>query len=71
MAVGWIPLIHLALAWGSRVKSNISRRISMFIGFLLFLGFPIGTFISLFFFLPLTDWEQAPALDWRKAPGRS
>jgi len=63
-------LIHLALAWGSQVKSEISRRISIFIGFLMFMAFPIGTFAAMFFFLPLTDWEPAPALDSQKTADR-
>jgi hypothetical protein len=64
-------LIHLALAWGSRMKSEISRRISIFIGFLMFFAFPIGTFVAMFFFLRLTDWEPAPSLDLQKTADRS
>jgi hypothetical protein len=59
-------LLHLALAWGSFAKAEISRRVSILIGLLMFFAFPVGTFISMFYFLPLTDWEPAPARDLRK-----
>lgn len=62
-------LIHLPLALGSWRKWKVTRYISILIGAGLFLGFPIGTFVSVFF-LPLTDWEpdstDAPREPWTR-----
>jgi hypothetical protein len=58
-----LPLFHLALAWGSRVKSEAARQVSMLVGFAMFMAVPIGTIIALVFFLPLTDWEPAAVAD--------
>jgi hypothetical protein len=53
------PLFHLGLAWGSKVKSEISRKISVAVGVLLLIAFPVGTILG-FFFLPLTQWNTKP-----------
>lgn len=51
------PLFHLGLAWGSKVKSEISRKISVVVGVLLLIAFPVGTILG-FFLLPLTQWNS-------------
>jgi NADH:ubiquinone oxidoreductase subunit 6 (subunit J) len=56
VAVVWF-FIHLVLAFGAAKKWEISRKISVGVGVLLFIAVPIGTIIAIFF-LPLTDWEK-------------
>lgn len=51
-------LLHVALAWGSKVESEISRKVSVAIGVLMLLAFPVGTVLAVFF-LPLTQWKSA------------
>lgn len=56
-----LPLMfHLGLAWGSKVQSELSRKISVGIGVLLLTAFPVGTILG-FFFLPLTQWGSKPS----------
>lgn len=50
-------MFHLGLAWGSKVQSEISRKISVVVGVLLLIAFPVGTILG-FFFLPLTQWKS-------------
>jgi len=50
-------LLHLALAYGSKLGNEISRKISVGVGILMLLTFPIGTVIA-FSFLPLTQWKE-------------
>jgi hypothetical protein len=52
-------LLHLALAFGAAKKWELSRKISVGVGVLLFIAVPIGTIIAVFF-LPLTDWGTSP-----------
>lgn len=56
VAVIWF-FLHLVLALGAIKKWEISRKISVGVGVLLFIAVPIGTIIAIFF-LPLTDWEK-------------
>ncbi len=51
-------LLHVALAWGSKAESEISRKVSVAIGVLMLLAFPVGTVLAVFF-LPLTQWKSA------------
>ncbi|WP_444994569.1 hypothetical protein [Aliikangiella sp. IMCC44359] len=49
-------ILHLALAYGSKRGSEISRKISVGVGVLMLLTFPVGTVLA-FSFLPLTQWK--------------
>jgi hypothetical protein len=66
-----VPVLHLILAWGARVKSEISRQVSILVGFAMFMAVPVGTIISLAFYLPLTDWGTAELADLGRPAGRS
>lgn len=51
-------LLHLLLAYGSYKKIELSRKTSVVIFALLAItALPIGTILSLFLFLPATQWE--------------
>jgi hypothetical protein len=50
-------LLHLALAYGSFRRIEISRKVSEIVFALFLLAFPIGTFLSMFLFLPATTWK--------------
>lgn len=54
----FIPtIVHAILAYGCFQKVELSRRISEWVGFFMVLSFPIGTFVSLLYFLPNTTWN--------------
>lgn len=50
-------LLHIALAYGSYKRIELSRKASEIVFALLIFAFPIGTFLSLFWFLPATVWK--------------
>ncbi|MET1257044.1 hypothetical protein [Aliikangiella maris] len=50
--------LHLVLAYGAKRGSEISRKVSVGVGVLMLITFPIGTLIA-FSFLPLTKWKEA------------
>jgi hypothetical protein len=54
-----MPLFHISLAWGCKNKSEISRRISQIVGFLMLFLFPMGTVFG-FFLIRFADWESFP-----------
>lgn len=60
MILGFAPFIilHTVLAVGAWRKSELSRKVSEIVFAIMCLGFPVGTFLALFFFLPRTVWEQ-------------
>jgi hypothetical protein len=52
------PLVlHAVLGYGSLKRMELSRKVSEWVFALLVLAFPIGTFLSIYFFLPATMWE--------------
>lgn len=51
-------LIHIALAFGARQKSELSRRLSMVAFILIFLLFPIGSIFSVCVGFPALQWEE-------------
>lgn len=55
-----VPLIslHGLLAFGAKKKFEMSRKASEIVFAIMLLGFPIGTLLSLFYFLPKTTWKQ-------------
>jgi hypothetical protein len=54
-------LLHSILAYGSYKKIEMSRKASVVVFVLLAIGaIPIGTIISIFFFLPATQWKTPP-----------
>ncbi|MDR2625372.1 MAG: hypothetical protein LBC37_03490 [Zoogloeaceae bacterium] len=55
-------LIHAALAPACVRRSEQARRISEFLFSVLILAFPIGTLLSIYLFLPATQW-RAPAAE--------
>ncbi|MDR3159655.1 MAG: hypothetical protein LBU11_11780 [Zoogloeaceae bacterium] len=55
-------LIHAALAPACARRSEQARRISEFLFSVLILAFPIGTLLSIYLFLPATQW-QVPAAE--------
>jgi hypothetical protein len=60
LAIGFLSppvLIHLALAYGSYRRIELSRKASEIVFAILLLAFPIGTFLSIFLFLPATEWQ--------------
>lgn len=54
-----IPVfLHLLLAYGSYKKIELSRKASVVVFVLLAIGvIPIGTILSIFIFLPATQWK--------------
>jgi hypothetical protein len=50
-------LMHGLLAYGSFNKIELSRRASEVVFALLLVVFPVGTFLSMFIFLPATQWK--------------
>lgn len=58
--VFFLPLIllHSFLAKGAKDKSELSRKISEIVFAFLFLAFPIGTILSMLYFLPKTTWKM-------------
>ncbi|MDR1648495.1 MAG: hypothetical protein LBR88_10790 [Zoogloeaceae bacterium] len=57
-----LGLIHAALAPACARRSERARRISEFLFSALILAFPVGTLLSIYLFLPATQW-QAPATE--------
>ena len=55
-------LIHAALAPACARRREQARRISEFLFAVLILAFPIGTLLSIYLFLPATQW-RAPAAE--------
>lgn len=51
-------LLHTLLAIGAKNKVEISRKISEIVFAFLFLAFPIGTILSMLYFLPKTTWKM-------------
>lgn len=58
--VGYSPLfvLHLLLAIGAKKKLELSRKISEIVFAIMVLAFPIGTILSLLYFLPRTIWKS-------------
>lgn len=56
----FLPMIslHTFLAIGAKNKIEVSRKISEIVFALLFLSFPIGTILSMLYFLPKTTWKM-------------
>jgi hypothetical protein len=60
LAVGFFfppILIHLVLSYGSYRRNERSRKVSEILFALLLLGFPVGTLLSMYLFLPATVWQ--------------
>jgi hypothetical protein len=63
----WAVALHCALAWGAFAKSEISRRVSVFVGVAMFVwvlvrqtaDFPFYSYVAIFM-LPLAQWKPAP-----------
>jgi hypothetical protein len=55
-------LIHAALASACVRRNEQARKISEFLFSVLILFFPIGTLLSIYLFLPATQW-QCPAAE--------
>lgn len=56
--VFFIPsIVHFAVALGCKYQQNWARKISVLLGALMLLFFPIGTILG-FYFLPLTQWKN-------------
>jgi hypothetical protein len=56
----FLPIpIHLALAYGSYRRIDLSRKASEILFALMLLAFPIGTLLSMFLFLPATVWQAS------------
>ena len=51
--------LHALLAYGAAQKYECSRKVSEMVFAIMLLGFPIGTWLAIYFFLPRTQW-QAP-----------
>ena len=51
--------LHALLAYGAAQKYEWSRKASEIVFAMMLLGFPIGTWLAIYFFLPRTQW-QAP-----------
>lgn len=51
-------LLHGLLAIGAKNKIEISRKISEIVFAFLLLAFPIGTILSMLYFLPKTTWKM-------------
>lgn len=58
--VFFLPLIllHVSLMIGAKNKIEISRKISEIVFAFLLLAFPIGTILSMLYFLPKTVWKM-------------
>ncbi|MCL2021921.1 MAG: hypothetical protein FWG81_07490 [Betaproteobacteria bacterium] len=56
-----LALIHILLSYGSYKKIEIARRISEFVFATYLLGFPVGTFLAMYLFLPATLWKNPEA----------
>lgn len=58
--LGFMPImaVHFLLAIGAKRKLELSRRISEIVFAIMLLGFPIGTILSAFYFLPRTIWKD-------------
>ena len=54
-----MPVFHFGLAWGCKNKSEISRRVSQIVGFLMLFWLPIGSIFG-FFFIRYADWKSLP-----------
>lgn len=54
-----MPMLHISLAWGSKNKSEIARKISPIVGILMLIGFPIGTILGLYL-IRFSDWKSLP-----------
>ncbi len=54
-------LLHTALAVGAYLKIELSRRVSELVFALLLLGFPVGTFLAIYLFLPTCVWVAPDA----------
>ena len=52
-------LLHGLLALGAKKKTELSRKGSEIIFAFLLLGFPVGTLLSMLYFLPRTTWKQS------------
>ncbi|MDR0736593.1 MAG: hypothetical protein LBF51_07165 [Zoogloeaceae bacterium] len=52
-------LIHAALAPACAKRNEQARRISEFLFSALILAFPIGTLLSIYLFLPATQWQSS------------
>ena len=53
-----LMLLHGFLAIGAKNKVELARKISKIVFAFLLLGFPIGTILSMLYFLPETTWKQ-------------
>ena len=51
-------LLHGLLAVGAKKKIELSRKVSEIVFAIILLGFPIGTLLSMLYFLPKTTWKQ-------------
>jgi hypothetical protein len=54
-------LIHAALAPACDKRDEQARRISEFLFSVLILAFPVGTLLSIYLFLPATQWRRPEA----------
>ncbi|MDR1349270.1 MAG: hypothetical protein LBJ59_00550 [Zoogloeaceae bacterium] len=54
-------LIHAALAPACAKRNEQARRISEFLFSVLILAFPVGTLLSIYLFLPATQWQPPAA----------
>lgn len=60
LAIYLMPLVHLGLAMGCRKKNELARKLSVAVGILMLLAFPVGTILA-FYLLPLTEWNKPKA----------
>lgn len=51
-------ILHVLLAIGCRRKLILARKGSKIVFALILLGFPVGTFLAMFSFLPTTIWKE-------------
>ena len=51
-------LLHSLLAVGAKKKIELSRKFSEIVFAIILLGFPVGTLLSMLYFLPKTTWKQ-------------
>ncbi len=49
--------LHALLAYCAAQKYEWSRKVSEIVFAIMLLGFPIGTWLALYFFLPKTRWQ--------------
>ncbi len=50
---------YFALAIATRHELELARKICVGLGVLMIFGFPVGTIVAMYFYLPYTVWDKS------------